>query len=105
MEELSKQTFDYKNKSFSEGNSLYESDLLIIDDLGTEMVNSFVGSALFQLLNSRISRGLGMVISTNLSVQELSRTYSERISSRILESFTLVEAFGSDIRVQKRLRQ
>ena len=80
-------------------------DLLIIDDLGTEMVNSFVGSALFQLLNSRISRGLGMVISTNLSVQELSRTYSERISSRILESFILVEAFGSDIRVQKRLRQ
>ena len=80
-------------------------ELLIIDDLGTEMVNSFVGSALFQLLNSRISRGLGIVISTNLSVQELSRTYSERISSRILESFTLVEAFGTDIRVQKRLRQ
>ena len=79
-------------------------ELLIIDDLGTEMVNSFVGSALFQLLNSRISRGLGIVISTNLSVQELSRTYSERISSRILESFTLVEAFGTDIRVQKRLR-
>ena len=79
-------------------------DLLIIDDLGTELVNSFVGSALFQLLNSRISSGLGMVISTNLSIQELSRTYSERISSRILERFTLVEAFGNDIRVQKRLR-
>lgn len=79
-------------------------DLLIIDDLGTELVNSFVGSALFQLLNSRIAAGLGMVISTNLSVQELSRTYSERISSRILASFTLIEVFGKDIRVQKRLR-
>ena len=79
-------------------------DLLIIDDLGTEMVNAFVGSALFQLLNSRIAGGLGIVISTNLSMQELSRTYSERISSRILEHFTLIEMFGRDIRVQKRLR-
>ena len=80
-------------------------DLLIVDDLGTEMVNSFVVSALFRLLSSRIADGLGIVISTNLSLQDLSRIYSERISSRILECFTLVEAFGKDIRVQKRLRQ
>ena len=79
-------------------------ELLIIDDLGTEMVNSFVVSALFRLLNSRIADGLGLVISTNLSLQDLSRTYSERISSRLLERFTLVETFGRDIRVQKRLR-
>ena len=83
---------------------LSDCDLLIIDDLGTEMVNSFVGSALFQLLNSRIDRGLGMVISTNLSAQDLSRIYSERISSRILANFTLAEVFGRDIRVLKRLR-
>lgn len=79
-------------------------DLLIIDDLGTEMVNGFVVSALFQLLSSRIAKGLGIVISTNLSIQDLSKIYSERISSRILERFTLIEVFGKDNRVQKRLR-
>ena len=79
-------------------------DLLIIDDLGTELVNSFVGSSLFRLLNSRICAKRGMVISTNLSPQEISKTYSERISSRILESFTLIEVYGRDIRIQKRLR-
>ncbi len=78
-------------------------DLLIIDDLGTELTNSFVGTALFQLLNSRISHGCGMVISTNLSPQEIGRTYSDRISSRVMEHFTLVRAFGEDIRVRKRI--
>ncbi len=78
-------------------------DLLIIDDLGTELTNTFVGSALFQLLNTRIARGRGMVISTNLSPQEIGRTYSDRISSRIMENFILIRAFGEDIRVRKRL--
>ena len=78
-------------------------DLLIIDDLGTELTNSFVGSALFQLLNTRISRGRGIVISTNLSPHEIDRIYTDRISSRIMEHFTLIRVFGEDIRIQKRL--
>ena len=78
-------------------------DLLIIDDLGTELTNSFVGSALFQLLNTRIARGCGTVISTNLSPLELGQVYSDRISSRIMEHFLLVRVFGEDIRVRKRL--
>ena len=77
-------------------------DLLIIDDLGTELTNSFVGSALFQLLNTRISRGRGIVISTNLSPLEIGRIYTDRISSRIMEHFTLIRVFGEDIRIQKR---
>lgn len=78
-------------------------DLLIIDDLGTELTNSFVGTALFQLLNTRIARGKGIVISTNLSPLEIGRTYSDRISSRIMENFTLVRVFGEDIRILKRI--
>ncbi|HCI73697.1 MAG TPA: DNA replication protein DnaC [Lachnospiraceae bacterium] len=78
-------------------------DLLIIDDLGTEFTNSFVGSALFQLLNTRISLRRGTVISTNLSPLEIGRTYSDRISSRIMEHFILIQAFGADIRIRKRL--
>ncbi len=80
-------------------------DLLIIDDLGTELVNSFVGSAFFQLLNARISKGRGIVISTNLSPREIGQIYSDRISSRITEHFTLIRVFGEDIRIRKRLRQ
>ncbi len=80
-------------------------DLLIIDDLGTELTNSFVGTALFQLLNMRTARGKGMVISTNLSLQDIGRIYSDRISSRVTEHFTLVRAFGEDIRVRKRIGQ
>ena len=78
-------------------------DLLIIDDLGTELTNSFVGTALFQLLNTRISRAKGTVISTNLSPLEIGRTYSDRISSRIMEHFTLIRVFGEDIRIRKRI--
>lgn len=83
---------------------ILDCDLLIIDDLGTELVNSFVGTAFFRLLNSRISGGRGMVISTNMPVQEISKRYSERISSRIIESFKILKVFGVDIRTQKRLR-
>jgi DNA replication protein DnaC len=79
-------------------------DLLIIDDLGTEYINSFVGSALFQLLNARISLRRGTVISTNLSPLEIGRIYSDRISSRIMEHFILIRVFGEDIRVRKRIR-
>ncbi len=78
-------------------------DLLIIDDLGTELTNNFVCSALFQLLNTRIAHGRGMVISTNLSLTDIGRNYSDRISSRLMEHFTLVHAFGEDIRVRKRI--
>lgn len=78
-------------------------DLLIIDDLGTELTNSFVGTALFQLLNTRILRGRGIVISTNLSPSEIGKVYSDRISSRIMENFILVRVFGEDIRILKRI--
>ncbi len=78
-------------------------DLLIIDDLGTELTNNFVCSSLFQLLNTRIALGRGIVISTNLTLTDIGRNYSDRISSRVMEHFTLVHAFGDDIRVRKRL--
>lgn len=80
-------------------------DLLIIDDLGTELMNSFVGTAFFQLLNARIASGKGMVLSTNLSPLEIGRVYSDRISSRIMEHFILIRVFGEDIRVRKRIRK
>ena len=91
----SRETDDYRN--------IYSCDLLIIDDLGTEVPNAVTVSQLFQCLNERILRGKAMIISTNLSLRELSETYSERISSRLTENFIPVRLYGGDIRILKKL--
>lgn len=80
-------------------------DLLIIDDLGTELTNAFVGTALFRILSQRLGAGRSTLISTNLSLGEISGIYSERISSRLMESFTLLPFYGRDIRIRNKLAQ
>ena len=67
---------DYEN--------LFECDLLIIDDLGTELTNSFTLSELFIILNTRLLNGKKTIISTNLNPTQLGELYSQRIFSRIL---------------------
>lgn len=84
---------------------LYTCDLLIIDDLGTEIVNSFVASQLFRLINERLESGRSILISTNLTLAQLSALYSERIMSRITSSFLLIAFYGNDIRLFKKLQQ
>ena len=76
-------------------------DLLIVDDLGTEMPGQFVTAALYSLVNDRIRLGLPMVISTNLNVDEMSRRYSPQIASRLHGSFNRLTFVGEDIRVLK----
>lgn len=82
---------------------IYNCDLLIIDDLGTELTNSFVGSQLFGCLNERHLRRKASIISTNLTLEELRDRYSDRIFSRITSSFTLRKLTGPDIRIRKKL--
>lgn len=81
---------------------IFTCDLLIIDDLGTELVNSYTNSRLFHCLNNRLQNNLSTIISTNLTLQELMNTYSERIFSRISSSFTLLKLYGDDIRLLKK---
>lgn len=93
------------NRSQSNENSylahhLTDCDLLIIDDLGTEMTNSFTVSALFQCLNERIISRKPVIISTNLSLHELQTHYSERILSRIVDNYRLLKIIGNDIRIK-----
>ena len=76
-------------------------DLLILDDLGTEMPGQFVTAALYGLLNDRILYNKPMVISTNLNVDEISRRYSPQIASRLHGSFSRLTFVGDDIRVMK----
>lgn len=82
---------------------VFDCDLLIIDDLGTELTNSFVSSQLFLILNERIQKKKSTIISTNLPLATFAETYSERVFSRITSSFQLFQLFGNDIRLQKKL--
>ncbi len=76
-------------------------DLLILDDLGTEMVNQFTQSTLYYILNTRLNMNRPTVISTNLKAEELLKTYNERITSRLIGEFDLVPFYGVDVRKQK----
>ena len=105
---LARYSFDYKEKEALQDfcEDIYGCDLLIIDDLGTEITNTFVASQLFSCLNERGLRKKAMIISTNLSLEELRDRYSDRIFSRITSSFSLCKLTGQDIRIcKKRNRQ
>ncbi len=76
-------------------------DLLIIDDLGTEVVNQFTLSCIYYVINTRLNLQKPMIINTNLSPAEIRKTYSDRISSRLMGEFAVVPFYGTDIRKQK----
>ena len=79
-----------------------ECDLLIIDDLGTEFTNQFSISVLYNLLNTRLNKGLSTIISTNLSAQELASKYEGRIYSRMIGTgYTVLRFEGNDHRVAR----
>ena len=79
--------------------SLYNCDLLIIDDLGTEMVNSFVVSEVFNLIDTRIIYGRKTIISTNLDSSQIGEIYTERVFSRLLGNYRYVKFIGEDLRI------
>ena len=76
-------------------------DLLIIDDLGTEMPGQFITAALYSLLNDRILENKPMVVSTNLNIDEIQRRYSPQIASRLQGGFNRLTFVGEDIRILK----
>ena len=78
---------------------LLECDLLIIDDLGTELVNTFTTSQLFYVVN----RKKGTIISTNLPVNEMRDEFTDRVMSRIISQYQIIPLYGEDIRIRKKL--
>ncbi|HHT96606.1 MAG TPA: ATP-binding protein [Clostridiales bacterium] len=80
---------------------ILDCDLLIIDDLGTELNNSFITSQLYLIINERLLRQKSTVISTNLSLELLIQNYSERIYSRISSNYSVRRIVGEDIRLYK----
>ena len=82
---------------------VFDSDLLIIDDLGTERNTDFVVSQLFVCLNDRILNRKSTIISTNLTLEEIKTNYTERTFSRISNHYKILRLAGDDIRIQKKL--
>lgn len=82
---------------------IFEADLLIIDDLGTEMTNTFTNTELFNIINSRLLSGKKTIISTNLSPKEIMDRYDDRIFSRLFSKFTVLHFFGKDLRWERNI--
>lgn len=104
---LLESVIDYKmNKQKNKNDNIYHSvlnvDLLIIDDLGTESLNSMKLSELFTILNTRIlnlnHKVTKTIISTNLNIKDIFSTYEERIGSRIAGYYDIYHFFGKDLR-------
>lgn len=77
-------------------------DLLILDDLGTEMTTAFVQSAFYQIVNTRLMEGKSTIISTNLTVTEIGQRYLGQVASRIEGEYEILLFFGQDIRLLKK---
>ena len=98
---LEQAKFNPSDETRHEAAKLSACDLLIVDDLGTEMPGQFVTAALYSLLNDRLLAGKPMIISTNLNVDEIQRQYSPQIASRLQGSFHQLIFLGEDIRILK----
>ena len=96
FDRLAHTAFSRKSENDADEDFIYDCDLLIIDDLGTELTNSFVSSELFFCINERLTRRKSTVISTNLKLEDFSATYSE-----IASNFQMLKLIGKDIRIQK----
>ena len=95
-----------KNPSENIYKSVLEADLLIIDDLGTESLNSMKLSELFTIINTRIlnlnNKITKTIISSNLNIKDIFRNYEERIGSRIAGYYDIYYFFGNDLRFNKK---
>ncbi len=101
FEKLEKAKFSGDEEAAREGEKYYQCDLLIVDDLGTEMASQFVTTALYTLLNDRLLAGKNTIISTNLTAEEMGKRYSSQILSRLRGSYRRMAFVGDDIRLLK----
>lgn len=97
---FARSTYNRDNSSFERIDDIMSCDLLIIDDLGTELSNSFTTSKLFYCINDRILRKTSTIISTNLSLDKIYEQYTDRIFSRIVQSYKPLKFFGENIRLK-----
>ncbi len=106
FEEIINAKFGKENSKFDLMQNILTSDLLIIDDLGTEHTNELYITELFTIINTRLlnqnNKITKTIISTNLRPDEIEKIYTTRISSRIAGYYRILRFFGEDLRFQKR---
>ena len=98
LSKLEKERFRYTRTYEDSEKYLLDCDLLILDDLGTEYSTAYSSSTIYNIINSRIMMSKPTIISTNLSVRELEKVYSERLVSRIMGNHLRLRFLGTDIR-------
>ena len=101
LREIEKEHFGRSDKDTL--SLLLDVDLLVLDDLGSEFDSAFYSSTVYNIINSRLNKGLPTVISTNLSPQEMQKKYDDRIISRLFAMYDYLKFSGSDIRQQKKI--
>ena len=84
---------------------MFNTDLLVIDDLGTEFSTQFTQSFFYNLINTRLLQNKPTIINTNLSIEDFPKRYTARIASRFSGEFKIFEFLGNDIRLQKALKK
>ncbi|MGN0297909.1 MAG: ATP-binding protein [Lachnospiraceae bacterium] len=103
---FAQETFEHDDEAESAlEHYVSDCDLLIIDDLGTEVSNSFTISKLFYCINQRLTLKKSTIISSNLNPNEIRDLYSDRIASRILGYYEVIFVLGKDIRTLKKYRE
>ena len=100
---VSNERFSGENKGSYQ--AILDCDLLVIDDLGTEFINEFSRSILYNLINSRLLSKKPTIINTNLTMKEIADRYGERIASRLIGGYNANKFIGKDIRQQKFLEE
>ena len=101
---FSRNKFDYDNAEDMKDmyRFILDCDLLIIDDLGTELNNSFTSSQLFYCINERMNMSRSTIISTNLTLARLRDSYTDRVTSRIMSGYRIIPLYRGDIRLLKK---
>ena len=101
LSEIEKEHFGRLKSDDSPEDNVLNADLLILDDLGAEFSTSFTVSMVYNIINTRILKGLPTIISTNLWYDEISDKYGNRVYSRIIGNYTPLEFAGRDVRQLK----
>lgn len=102
LNQIEKEHFGRSDNETDTLSQLLEADLLILDDLGSEYSKPFYISTIYNIINTRINKGLSTIINTNLSHEEMLQKYEERIISRLFAIYESFEFVGKDIRLIKR---
>lgn len=105
IRELEKEHFGRSEEANEYTGRLFGCDLLIIDDLGTELTNQFTISALYNLINTRLNSSRSMIINTNLRGEDILPRYGDRIASRIFGEFSAYVFIGRDLRIEEALKR